>query len=140
MTLFKNTAPVELSFELDGVPHQVPVGGTCEIEDRVAYAVGLLRLPLVPTALVAAPALATPEQDPVAKPYTDQEIESLEDAAFLVPKNASRKTLHEMADRFGLGRPPGSLPNKDFSRALALKLDELRQDRDARRVAQGAEH
>ena len=119
---FRNTAHVALEFELGGVRHQVPVGGSCEVEDRVAYAVPLYGLPLVEEAETA----PEPAAEPAAEPYTHEQLRQLEDARFQVPKNATRKTLHELCDRFDLGRPPGEMSNKELARRLAVKLEEIR--------------
>lgn len=134
---FRNTKEVALDFTLGGDRYQVPVGGTCEIPDRIAYAVVKHGLPLLPD-----PESATADErvgvgltrvvpltrhEPEIKPYTEQELRALEDAAFSVPKNASRKALLDLCDRFRLPHPPDDLPNKQVSMSLAVKLDEIRR-------------
>lgn len=49
---FVNTKPHDLKFEIDGVVYEVPVGGSCEIPDRIAYVVAAHGLPMKPAAEV----------------------------------------------------------------------------------------
>ena len=139
---FVNTADVALDFVIDGERYQVPVAGTCEIPDPVSYVPAAHRLPLRQVAAVQAAATmppASPESDPISPAYTAEELRSLDDSRFQVPRNASRKTLHELCDRFSLQRPPAEMPVKELARSLALKLDEVRQLRDARKAEVGRE-
>ncbi len=63
---FQNIAPHDLKFEIDGVTYVVPVGGSCEIPDRIAYTIKGRGLPMKPAedpkaepkAAMAAPAPA----------------------------------------------------------------------------------
>lgn len=47
---FRNQSGVDLDFEIGGVRYGVPVAGTVEIPDRVAYCVKLHGLPLAEVA------------------------------------------------------------------------------------------
>lgn len=128
---FVSTALVALDFEIDGDRYQVPIGGSCEIPDHLAYVPAAHRLPLVPcsrtsTAEPAAAAPTPPAADPLLAAYTVEQLRELDDAKFRVPKNASRKTLHELCDLFGLKRPPADIPNKEVAARLAERLEAIR--------------
>ncbi len=133
---FKNTAQNDLDFSIEGVRYQVPAGGRCELPDRLAFYPAAVGIPLkrtgavpVAKAVEIVPLPAAPADDAPAVPYTPEELAGLNDDQFQVPKNASRKVLHETCDRFALPRPPADLSNKDLAKALALKLDEIKQRR-----------
>lgn len=52
---FRSThASQPLGFTLDGMRYDVPVGGTCEIPEQLAFAVKLIGLPLEPASDVPA--------------------------------------------------------------------------------------
>lgn len=56
---FRSTHETQpLDFALDGVRYAVPVGGTCDVPDRIAFSVKLLGLPLEPVDADAPPAPA----------------------------------------------------------------------------------
>lgn len=62
---FRNRLDVPLDFQLDGIRYQVEVGGTCDIPDRVAYAVAHSGLPLDQVqAVKGAPDAKTPRDAP----------------------------------------------------------------------------
>lgn len=65
---FRSThATLPLSFECGGTQYDVPVGGSCEIPDRFAYAVKAMGLALAPDPEPAAPtepAAQATEPDP----------------------------------------------------------------------------
>lgn len=43
---FVSVAKVDLKFKIDGVVYEVPVGGSCEVPDRIAYTVKGRGLPM----------------------------------------------------------------------------------------------
>ena len=137
---FRSSASVALSFDLGGAHYDVPISGECTIPDSVAYAVAAYGLPLVPDGpMPSALAVAEPELVPIVKPFSAEQLQQLDASRFQVPKNASRKTLLELCDRFDLGRPPSDIPNKEVARSLALRLEELRRKRDASAGAESSE-
>lgn len=137
---FRSRASVALSFDLGGVHYDVPISGECTIPDSVAYAVEAYGLPLVPDGpMPAVLNAAEPELVPVVRPYSAEQLQQLDASRFQVPKNASRKTLLELCDRFDLGRPPSDIPNKDVAKSIALRLDELRRKRDTSAGAESSE-
>lgn len=65
---FQNVTPHDLNFKINGVTYEVPVGESCEIPDRIAFAVALHGLPLKAIPPKPAPAVveeAAPEPEPV---------------------------------------------------------------------------
>lgn len=58
---FVSTAKVALVFAIDGTTYGVPVGGSCEIPDRIAYVVKSRGLPMVPASEVKPAKLSADE-------------------------------------------------------------------------------
>lgn len=71
---FVNLTQKDLAFEIHGKHYSVPVGGECEVPDRVAYCVKLHGLPLTPAADVepAPKPVAVPEPEPMPGPVKDE--------------------------------------------------------------------
>lgn len=67
---FVSVAKQDLHFEIDGKVFDVPVGGSCEIPDRIAYVIAGRGLPMKPAGEVKAaePAPASSDEDAASKP------------------------------------------------------------------------
>lgn len=57
----------DLHFELAGKVYDVPVGGTCEVPDRIAYAIESRGLPMKPAAELESAAKPAPAVDEMSE-------------------------------------------------------------------------
>lgn len=70
---FVNTATHDLRFDLDGKLYEVPVGASCDVPDRISYAVQSRGLPMKPVD-AESPRVSAPA--PVAEEMSEADLEA----------------------------------------------------------------